>query len=531
MLEEAQTARSENEQVTRAAGVVGAATLLSRIMGFIRDMVVAYFFGTGMQADAFFVAFRIPNLLRRLVAEGALTVSFIPIFTEYLSTRSKDEALALARATLTLLSIVLVLLSVLGVLLAPWIVRVFAPGFYNLPDKFALTVLLTRICFPYIFFIGLVALAMGLLNALGRFAAPALAPVLLNLSMIAALLLLTPYFDPPVLALAAGVLIGGLLQVLLQLPDLFRQKGLLGVSFDFSHPGLRKIGLLMGPAAVGAAVYQLSIFVNTLLASFLPPGSVSALYYADRLVQFPLGVFAIALGSAILPSMSRQAAAGDIAALRQTLSYSLRLVFFISLPALVGLIVLARPIIHLLFQRGEFDAQATSATTWALIAYAAGLWAFSGVQILVRAFYSLKDTKTPVKIGVFSLLCNVVLAVALMWPLKHVGLALATSLSSMINLIVLTVTLRRRLGGIDGRGVTSSVVKDLIAAAVMGGAVFIVSLTYTRAAGSILGLLVLVLGGVGLGVIVYLCAAAGLKSPELDFVWSYVKRRGTGKSG
>ncbi|MBW2085623.1 MAG: murein biosynthesis integral membrane protein MurJ, partial [Deltaproteobacteria bacterium] len=295
----------EKEKVTRAAWVVSSATLLSRVFGFVRDMVVAYFFGTGLFADAFFVAFRIPNLLRRLVAEGALTVSFIPIFTEYLTTRSRDEAFALARATLTFLSIGLVVLSILGVVLAPWIVRIFAPGFTAVPDKFALTVLLTRILFPYIFFIGLVALAMGLLNALGRFAAPALAPVLLNLSMIASILLLKDYFDPPILALAVGVLIGGLLQVLLQLPYLIKEGSLLGFSFNFGHPGLRQIGLLMAPAAFGAAVYQFSVFISTLLASFLPEGSISALYYADRLVQFPLGIFAIALGSAVLPSMSR----------------------------------------------------------------------------------------------------------------------------------------------------------------------------------------------------------------------------------
>jgi len=513
----------EKEKVTRAAWIVSSATLLSRLLGFVRDMVVAYFFGAGLSADAFFVAFRIPNLLRRLVAEGALTVSFIPVFTDYLTNRSREEAFALARVILTFLSLVLVILSILGVLLAPLIVRVFAPGFTAAPDKFALTVLLTRILFPYIFFIGLVALAMGLLNALGRFAAPALAPVLLNLGMIASMLLLRDYFDPPILALAVGVLIGGLLQVLLQAPYLIKEGSRLGFSFDFRHPGLKKIGLLMAPAAFGAAVYQFSVFISTLLASFLPQGSVSALYYADRLVQFPLGVFAIALGSAVLPSMSRQAASADMEGLIDTLSYALRLVFFISLPAMVGLIVLAEPIIRVLFQRGHFETHATALTAAALVAYAFGLWAFSGVQIMVRAFYSLQDTKTPVKIAIISLLVNIVLAVLLMKPLKHVGLALATSVSSMLNLIILTYVLRQRLGRIQGRSIINSLLKNLAAAVVMGLPIYLVRQYYYQSSASLLNLVMLVLGEVVLGMAVYLALTFWWRSPEFTYIRSFFR--------
>ena len=287
----AQTGKGENIQIARAAGVVGGATLLSRILGLVRDLVTAYFFGAGMAADAFFVAFRLPNLLRRLLAEGALTVSFIPIFTEYLSERGREEAFQLARAALTLFSLILAVVSILGVLLAPYIVYVFAPGFADDPEKFKLTVLLARIMFPYIFLIGLVALAMGVLNSLGRFAAPALAPVMLNIGMIASVFLLTSHFQPPILALSIGVIAGGIFQVMLQLPYLAKEKGLLGISLNFSHPALKRVGLLMVPAALGAAVYQFSVFINTLLASFLPQGSVSYLYYADRVMQFPLGVF------------------------------------------------------------------------------------------------------------------------------------------------------------------------------------------------------------------------------------------------
>jgi len=517
-------AASEKELLTRATGVVGLATLLSRILGFVRDMVTAYFFGAGLAADAFFVAFRIPNLLRRLVAEGALTIAFVPVFTDYLTQRSREDAFALVRATLTALSLVLVGLSLAGVLLSPWIIRIFAPGFWADPEKFALTVLLNRIMFPYIFFVGLVALAMGILNALGRFAAPALAPVMLNLGMIGCMYFLRSYFDPPVMALAVGVIVGGLLQVLLQLPSLFREKGLLGLSFNFRHPGLATVLKLMGPAAFGAAVYQVTQFINTLLASFLPQGSVSALYYADRLVQFPLGIFAIAVASAVLPSMSRQASAKDIPGLTDTLSYSLRLVLFITLPAMVGLIVLAGPIFQLLFQRGSFDAQATKMCAEALVAYGVGLWAFSGLQIVVRAFYALKDTKTPVYTAMAALLIDMVVAVSLMGWLRHIGLALATSVAATANLVILTYILRRRLGRMDGRRIVSSLVRSGAAAVGMGLVVLAVRILGGRS-GDVVALGLKVIGAVGLGVMVYLLLAWWWKSPELQFVTSLRRRK------
>jgi putative peptidoglycan lipid II flippase len=519
---------SEKERLTRAAGVAGLATLLSRILGFVRDMVTAYFFGAGLAADAFFVAFRIPNLLRSLVAEGALTIAFVPVFTDHLTKRSREEAFALVQATLTVLSLVLVGLSLAGVLLSPWIVRLFAPGFLADPEKFALTVLLNRIMFPYIFFVGLMALAMGILNALGRFAAPALSPVMLNLGMIGAMYFLRSYFHPPVLALAVGVMIGGLLQVMLQLPDLFREKGLLGLSLNFRHPGLANILRLMGPAAFGAAVYQVTVFINTLLASFLPQGSVSALYYADRLVQFPRGVFAIAVASAVLPSMSRQASAEDMAGLTDTLSYALRLVVFITLPAMVGLIVLAGPIFQLLFERGHFDAWATKTSAEALVAYSVGLCAFSGLQIVVRAFYALKDTKTPVYAGVAALLVNVVVAVSLMGWLRHIGLALASSISATANLAILVFLLRRRLGRMDGRRIGSSSLRSGAAALGMGLVVLAVRLVAGPGGGfTVLGLEVL--GGALLGTVVYLLLAWWWRSPELRFL-SSLRRRGPGVS-
>jgi putative peptidoglycan lipid II flippase len=293
-----------DSQVTKAAGVVSGATLLSRIFGLLRDIVIAGYFGAGMASDAFFVAFRIPNLLRRLFAEGSLTIAFVPVFTEYLTKDGESIAFLFARSAIRLISILLAAAAVVGILLTPLIVRIMAPGFMASPEKLELTITLTRFMFPYIFFIGLVALCMGILNALGHFAAPALAPVMLNLAMIVSVLFLSPHLQNPVYGLAIGVLLGGLLQLLLQIPFLLRKGMVFWEAANLFHPGLKRIGKLMLPAVFGAAVYQINILVGTLLASLLPDGSVSYLYYADRLVQFPLGIFAIAVATAVLPSFS-----------------------------------------------------------------------------------------------------------------------------------------------------------------------------------------------------------------------------------
>lgn len=519
---------SEREKVARAAGVVGAATLLSRILGLVRDQVVAYFFGAGMAADAFFVAFRIPNLLRRLLAEGALTVSFIPIFTEYLRQRGREEAFALARAALTVFSMILALVTILGILLSPWIVRIFAPGFSVDPDKMALTILLTRIMFPYIFLIGLVALAMGVLNSLGRFAGPALAPVALNVAMIGCVYGLSRFFDPPVLALAVGVIMGGVLQFAMQVPYLLKEGRLLGLSFDLAHPALRRIALLMAPATLGAAVYQFTVFINTLLASYLPEGSVSYLYYADRIVQFPLGVFAVAVSTAVLPSMSRQAADKDMEGLRDTMSYSLRLVFFITVPAMTGMIVLAEPIIRVLFQRGQFDPLATRATAAALIAYSVGLWALSAVQILVRVFYSLQDTRTPVRIAVVSLVGNVVLSVALMLPFQHVGLALASSGGSIINFVLLTAALRGKLGRMDGHRIFRSLGRQALWSLAMGAVCWLVIRgAHLLAADSPWLPISALVAAVIAGMAVYLGLASLGGASEMKAIRKMIRRRGS----
>ena len=333
-----------------------------------------------------------------------------------------------------------------GVLCAPIIVTVMAPGFRNIPAQYDLTVLLTRIMFPYIFFLSLVALCMGILNSLRHFAAPALSPALLNICMILSAFLLRGFFQEPIFALAVGVMIGGILQLAMQWPFLLKLGVRLKPNFHFRHPGVRRIGALMLPAVFGAAIYQINVFIGTILASLLPKGSVSFLYYADRIVELPLGVFAIAVGTAALPSFSAQIAKGQVEEWKKTISFSLRLILFISIPATVAIIALRVPIISVLFQHGAFDVSSTLLTAEALLFYTLGLWAFSTIRVIVSAFYSLQDTKMPMKAAVVSLIVNVVCSVALMYPLKHGGLALATSIASAVNVVMLSVVLHRRVG-------------------------------------------------------------------------------------
>ncbi|MBL7205470.1 MAG: murein biosynthesis integral membrane protein MurJ [Desulfobacteraceae bacterium] len=462
----------EEKNISRAAGVVGFFTFLSRILGLIRDMVLARFFGSGMAADAFFVALRIPNLLRRLFAEGSLTIAFIPVFTEYLATKTRKDAFEFARIVLTLLALILVVVTLLGVLFSPWIVRIQAFGFGASGVKYDLTVLLTRITFPYIFFISIVAFFMGVLNSLRHFAAPAAAPILLNVGIIGAAYLISPYCPEPIIGVAVGVLIGGILQVGLQIPWVLKNGLTLIPRWNPGHPAVRKIGLLMLPAIFGSAVYQLNSYVVTLLASFLAEGSVSWLYYADRLVQFPLGVFAIAISTAALPSLSTQAANKDLKYFEDTLNHTMRLVLFITLPFVVGLIILGRPIIRVLFERGAFDAFSTMMTNRALVFYALGLWAFSGIRVMVSAFYALQDTKTPVKVAVAALVANLILSLVLMGPLKHGGLALALSLASTLQFCLLVFFLKRKIQIGNLRPVLIFAIKCTLAASIMGLGVF-----------------------------------------------------------
>lgn len=460
--------KSENKSVSEAAGVVGFYTLLSRILGLVRDMVFAGYFGSGLAADAFFVAFRIPNLLRRLFAEGSLTIAFIPVFTEYLSRKTREDAFLLARAVLSLLAVILAVVSLLGIFLAPWIVRIQAFGWGGGGTKYELTVLLTRIMFPYIFMISIVALFMGILNALRHFAAPAAAPVFLNVGIIGATLWLSPHFPEPIVGVAVGVLIGGMMQLVLQIPWIVKKGMSLVPCWMPGHPAVKRIGLLMVPAVFGSAVYQLNQFIGTLLATFLPEGSVSCLYYADRLVEFPLGVFAIAISTAVLPSLSKQATEMDTAGFADTLGHAIRLVFFVTIPSMAGLIALGRPIVQVFFERGAFSSLSTAMTLTALFYYTLGLWAFSANRVMVSAFYAVQDTKTPVKMATVAVCANLLFSLLLMGPLKHGGLALALSLSSTLQFFLLLYLLYLRVSALSFRPILTSAAKSLFASAIMG---------------------------------------------------------------
>jgi putative peptidoglycan lipid II flippase len=392
-------------------------------------------------------------------------------------------------------------------------------------EKYALTVLLTRIMFPYIFLVSMLALFMGILNSLKHFAAPAIAPIFLNLSMITALLFITPYMRAPTIGLALGVIVGGVIQMALQIPFLMSKGLSFAPKWNLGHPALKKIGILMLPTIFGSAIYQINQLVGTLLASLLREGSISYLYYADRLVQFPLGVFAIAISTAVLPSLSREAANGDIIRLKQTLSHALRLTMFITIPAMVGLIVLRQPIIRLLFERGAFDSFTTIMTAQALLYYSLGLWAFAGLRVFVSAFYSLQDTKTPVKVAVVAMIINIVFSLALMGPLKHGGLALALSLASALQLFMLIFLLRKRLGGIEGRVVMSSIVRSFISSIVMGICIYFLafkifgSILAQKTFNLALGILIIVC----VGLVIYFISTHVLGSKELSSLKELLK--------
>jgi putative peptidoglycan lipid II flippase len=523
---------SEEKNISKAAGIVGLCTLLSRVLGLVRDIVVATLFGSGMAADAFFVAFRIPNLLRRLFAEGSLTIAFIPVFSEYLATRSKQDAFDLARTVLTVLSLILVVVTLLGVLGAPWIVRIQAFGFEAGGDRYALTVLLTRITFPYIFLISIVAFFMGVLNSLRRFAAPAAAPIFLNVGMIGAAYFLSPHFAEPIMGLAIGVLIGGVLQVVVQIPWLFREGLKIFPSWDPGHPALKRIGLLMLPAIFGAAVYQVNQFVGTLLASFLPEGSISWLYYADRLVQFPLGVFAITVSTVALPSLSTQAARKEEAGFARTLSHSLRIVFFVTIPSMAGLIILREPIVMVLFERGAFDSLSTAMTASALFYYVLGLWAFSGIRVLVSAFYAVQDTRTPVRIAVMALVANAAFSLLLMGPMRHAGLALSLSLASTVQFCMLVFMLRRKIHNLQLRGLIAAACRCTAAAVVMavGLKVLLTTVVPVPSAGSLTGKVACLAVLVGAGLVLFVAAARLFRCEELaslkDIAEPFLRRLG-----
>ena len=419
-------------------------TLLSRVLGFVRDQVLAIVFGAGATTDVFLVAFKIPNFLRRLFAEGAFATAFVPVFTEYKETRSREALMDLAAHVSGTLSIILLIVSTLGVMLSPLLIMLFAPGFIDEPERFDLATHMLRITFPYLFFISLVAYAGSMLNTFGKFAVPSFTPVLLNICMIAAALGLSPMFDAPIVALAWGVFAAGAVQLFLQVPFL-RQIGLLPrPRWGWKHPGVRRILKLMAPAILGSSVAQINLLLDTIIASFLTAGSLSWLYYSDRLMEFPLGLLGVTLATIILPRLSREHSLNSHDDFRRTLDWALRLLFVFGLPAAIGLMVLAKPMLLTLFGYGEFQESDATMASYSLIAYGAGLPAFLLVKIFAPAFFARQNTRTPVRIGIIALVANMGYNLLFVMPMiwldfvaPHTGLALASSVAAWQQAIML----------------------------------------------------------------------------------------------
>ncbi len=536
-------------KITRSVAGVSVSTLASRILGYLRDMLIANFFGAGLVADAFFVAYRIPNLLRRLLGEGALSASFIPVFTEYLTTKPKEEAQRLARISGLLLLTILSILTILGIIFSPIIVRVIAPGFIKDPEKLSLTITLTRILFPFMMAIGMAALALGILNSLHRFIIPALAPCLLSISEISFILFICPLMERPIIGLVLGVLVGGFAQFFFQVPSLVRRGFVIPAGKSSSnprlklmdypqnllkklsvlwkrwisilnHPGVKRIGLLMLPATLGLSVSQVNTFVDTICATMLREGSVTALYYANRLMQLPLALFGTAIATVALPMMSRSVAATNMEELKDTLSLSLRMIMFTIIPASLGLIILGNPIISLLFERGRFTSQATQATSWALLFYSTGIVAYAGVKVVASAFYSMQDTRTPVKIASIAMVANIVLNLILMRILDVGGLAFATAIASFINLLILLFYLKKKIGRLGGKRVLLSLAKILLASSAMG----IACIYSSRLLGQI-NKLIQVAGTILICVIIYILVTHLLRCDEIKYVWKIITRK------
>ena len=430
----------------RALATVSSLTMVSRILGYARDFFIARIFGASLATDAFFVAFKIPNLLRRMFAEGAFSQAFVPVRSQFKNRNTPEDTRSMIDAVATLLALGLVVTAALGIAAAPLIVYVTAPGFASDPEKYALTVTMLRITFPYIGFISLVALAAGILNTWNRFAVPAITPVLLNVSLILAALLFADDFDPPVLALAWAVCIGGALQLAFQVPFLLRLGLLPRWRLDLSHPGVRRVLFLMAPAAFGVSVSQISLLINQVFASFLVTGSVSWLYYADRLMELPAGVLGVALGTILLPSLSKYHADANPLEYQRLVDWGLRLTILLALPAAAALAVMALPLIATLFHYGRFSAGDAFMTRQALMAYSLGLIGMILVKILAPAFYARQNVVTPVKIGIATLFATQAMNLVFVGPLKHAGLALAIGLGACLNAALLYRFLRR--GGI-----------------------------------------------------------------------------------
>jgi len=459
-----------SKELYKSTAIVSGMTMVSRVMGFLRDMLIANLFGVSAATDAFFVAFKIPNFLRRLFAEGAFAHAFVPILSDYQRGANSDELKTFVDKTAGTLAGWLAVLTVLGVIAAPLLILMFAPGFIAQGEQFELAVKLLQITFPYLLFISLTAFAGSILNVYGKFAVPAITPVFLNVCMIAAAIWFAPLFAEPIEALAWSVFAAGIVQVLFQWPALVGLGLMPRFRWGWQDAGVRRVLKLMLPAIFGVSVVQVNLLFDTLMASFLASGSVSWLYYSDRLVEFPLGLLGVAVSSVILPSLSKSHAADDVLAFSKSLDWGLKLVFVIGLPATLGLVLLAQPLLFTLFQYNEFAANDVVMTSKSLMAFALGLLGFILIKVLVPGFTSRLDSKTPVRFGMYAIVSNVVLNVLfLLLPLAHAGIALATTLSAYLNAGLLLVVLLKQKIYRPGSDWVALSLRVIVASVLMSG--------------------------------------------------------------
>jgi len=520
---------NEHHKVAAAASLIGIATLCSRILGFVRDVVIARLFGVYLYAQAFVIAFKIPNLLRDLVGEGATNAAFVPVFSEYTAADKKKEFWELANVGMNVLLAVLSVITLLGIIFSPFLVRLIAPGFSANPVQFQTTLRLTRIIFPYILLIGLTAYSIGVLNSLRHFTIPAFAPCLLNISIIIFALI----WGEGIKGLASGVLVGGILQLAVQVPVLYKRGFRFRFTHNFNHPQIKRIGKLMVPRLFSSAIYQLNNFVDTIfgsLAFIVGEGGVAALYFSYRLIQFPLGIFGNSLSQAILPTLSCQAMEQEHTKLKATLSFGLRSILFIMLPASIGFMVLSKPIIWTLFKGGKFDLYSVQATANALFFYSIGLFAYGANRVLQCGFFALKDTVTPTKVAGLALAINIILNSVLMYPMKLSGLALATSISGILSFLILFFLLQKKVGGLNLKALFFYFSKIFLASIVMG-AVCAAVLDLGIYRDTFLGRVVYLLLPIASGLIVYIAFCLVLQVKEVQSLWRWVSKKGLSPQG
>jgi putative peptidoglycan lipid II flippase len=506
--------------LVRSAGVIGFATMTSRVLGLVRDQVLAFFFGAGDAMDAFRIAFRLPNILRDLFAEGAMSAALVPTFSRALARGGKPAAWHLGNNVINLMLVVSGLVVIAGMVFAPALVNLYAGNFGRIPGKLELTVRLTRVMFPFLMMVTVAAVLMGMLNALHRFFIPALSPAMFNVGTIACALLLIPLFTQlgvnTIVAIAIGTLVGGLGQILLQWPAIRREGFRYRAVLTPSDPSLQEIGRLMAPGVAGLAAVQINLFVSSWLATSLGTGAVSWLDYAFRLMYMPIGLFGISIATAALPGISAHAAAKNDAGVRQDVSSGLRLILLLNIPATVGLVVLAAPIVSLIFEHGRFTAADTASTAAALAFYAPGLVGYSAVKLISPVFYAMGSSRIPVAASAVSVGLNVVLSLLLIRGLGHRGLALATALSALVNALLLIALLRSRLGRIDGRRLLAAVVKIVAASVVMGlSAFYMERLLHVPFSGSsVVAQMIRVFGAIAAGLLVLALSAHALRIRE-----------------